>query len=249
MWLTQPGPHCWRPCTRAIVCGVAGEHGKAQVWSERLGDRARGGPALGLGWRGQERVQLAAGDRPEVVVLDQQHAGVLVEHRAQLPRAVGVERGSGGVLTARCDDDGDGAARQRGAQIGGEHPAIVERDRLEREAAGPQQVIQRRIAGVLDGDAIARAQVGLQDALDRVHRAAGDTQVLAGDAVRGQLLARELDQLRQRLWIAVHACGQLQPPRASARSGSSAGSGLPRERSRAPGGTGSSARGDPIGGC
>ena len=156
-----------------------------------------------------------AGDGPEVIVLDQQRVGELLEHGAELACALGVERGAGGVLPARCDDGGDGAARERGLELGGEHPAIVDGDGLERETLGAQQVVQRGVARVLDRDAVAGAQVRAEHALDRVHGAAEHAHVLGGDAVGVQLLARELEQRGQRLTLAVEARGQ---PRASERA-------------------------------
>ena len=113
-------------------------------------------------------MQRRAGDGAEVIVLDQQRAGELARIVAQLARAVGVERGAGRVLPARGEITAATAPRASArAQRGGEHPALVERDRLEHEALRAQQVVEGGVAGVLDGDAVARAQVRGEDPLDR----------------------------------------------------------------------------------
>ena len=176
--------------------------------------------------------------------------GDVGEHRAQLARALGVERRARRVLPARRDDRGD-ARRARGARAA--RPASIPRSSTATGSSDrprrAQQVVQRRVAGVLDRDAVARAQVRLQHALDRVERAADDAQLLARDAVRAQLLARERRAARAAPAAPRTGARAARSGRgARSRSGSSAGSGLPRERSRAPGGTGSGARADPIGG-
>ncbi len=164
-------------------------------------------------------MQTAAGDGPEVVVFDQQRVGELLQHGAELACAVGVERGAGGVLPARRDDHGDGAARERPLELGCEHSAVVDDYGLEREALRAQQVVQRGVAGVLDRYAVARSQVRAEHTLDRVHGAAEHAHVLGGDAVCVQLLARELEQRGQRLALAVETRGQRRSPHGTVEIG------------------------------
>ncbi len=122
-------------------------------------------------------------------------------------------------------------------QLDRSHAALVDGDRLERQAARAQQVEQRRIAGVLDGHAIAGAQVHVEHALDPVERAADDARrsqpgrrPRAG--ARAPARPARAGQPARRRAVRGSSC------RASARSrsGSSAGSGLPlREIARARG--------------
>ena len=64
------------------------------------------------------------------------------------------------------------ASRPSGLELGWAHSALVDGDRLHRESARPQQIEQCRVARVLDRDAIARAQVHIEDALESYARRA-----------------------------------------------------------------------------
>jgi hypothetical protein len=81
------------------------------------------------------------------------------------------------VLRARCDHDRRGAGPQRLLKRVGHHPARVQAHALQAQPVGAQQVIKGRIAGVLDGHAVAGAQVRRQRQLDAVERAADDAQL------------------------------------------------------------------------
>jgi hypothetical protein len=203
--------------------GVAGEDRQAQVGAERLGDRACGRPPLAAG---DERVQRTAGDGAEVVVFDEQRAGEALEHGAQLQRAGCVESCAERVLPAGGDDGGERAAPEGAIELDGEHAAVIDGDRLQREAVGAQEVVEGGVAGVLDGDAVAGAQVREQDALDRVEGAAGDAQVLAGDAVGAELLAGERHEPAERLRLAVEVDGQLATGERGAEVGQQRGVGV-----------------------
>jgi hypothetical protein len=103
------------------------------------------------------------------------------------------------------------------------------------ESHGAHEVEHARIAGVLDGDAVAGPEVRLQHALHAVHRASDDGQGRGRDVVQLELAcgprgaARAGMSARRR----VRKAGRTSQ-RAARRSSSQAGSGLPCARSRAP---------------
>ena len=173
---------------------VPGQDGEAQVRAEGLGDRAGGGPAPTTGEQGLRR---AARDRAEVVVLDDQQPRVGGEDLAQSLGALGVQRRSRRVLPAGRQDHGLRATRDRGCEAFRQHPAAIDRDRLEVQPLGPQQVEQVRVAGVLDGDPVTGTEVRLQHPLDPVHRAADDAELPGGHPVLEQLGTGEVDQAGQ----------------------------------------------------
>ena len=90
--------------------GVAGQDGEAEVWAEGLGEGAGGCPVAAAGGQGDAG---RARDRAEVVVLEHHDVGVAVEDGAQRRRPLLVQRGAGGVLAARVEDDRGDAFLQR----------------------------------------------------------------------------------------------------------------------------------------
>ncbi len=166
-------------------------------------------------------------------------SGMSGEHRAQLARPGRVERRTRRVLPSWRHDRRDGAPSQRARQRGGEHAALVDRDGLEAQALGAQQVEQGRVTGVLDRDAVSGAQLRLQHPLDAVQRAADDADLLAGDPVGPQLGAREVDQRGElgRLARRVASAGRIAPARRRGR-GAAPGRGCPTRGRGRPAGTG-----------
>ena len=152
MWLTQPGPHCWRPCTRASVCASPAStarrrSGPSALATERVAAQRRA-----------RRPSCAAARRRPVRDGRPRSPACAAPRRAPLRSSRGaarVQRRARRVLPARREDRRDGAARERRGERLGAHPALVDRHRLERQPARAQQVEQRRVAGVLDGDAVA----------------------------------------------------------------------------------------------
>ena len=134
-------------------------------------------------------MQVTAGEQAEVVILDHEGLRRLREYGRKLACPTSVQRRAGRVLAARSDDRRARAALECGPQRARTHAVLVELHRLERQTARPQQIEQRGIAGVLDGDAIAWAQMGVEHALDAVERAADDAERIARDTVRAKLLA------------------------------------------------------------
>jgi hypothetical protein len=108
------------------------------------------------------------------------------QYRPERLAARAVDRGAGGVLPAGRQDGGPRTPAQRGVEQLGIGSAPVDRDGLDRESEGVDEVGDARPAGVLDDDPVTRPQRGLQRALDRVERAAGDRDI-AGYPVPGEL--------------------------------------------------------------
>ncbi len=131
---------------------VARQCRQAKVRPECLGNRARRRPALATG------TVLCSGTAchgAEVVILDHERPRGIGQHCAQLGSTDLVESSSCRVLPAWRDHDRARAPLERDTQVSRTHARVVDRDRLEREAASAQQVEQGRVARVLDGDAIA----------------------------------------------------------------------------------------------
>ena len=119
----------------------------------------------------------------------------------------GVEHGAGRVLRARGDHDRRGAGAQRLLRAPRAPSRARRGDGLQAQPVGAQQVVQGRVAGVLDGHAVARAQVRRQRELDPVERAADDAQLAVRQAA-AELLARELAELGQHRRLAVEVDGE-----------------------------------------
>ena len=207
-WLTQPGPHSWRPRTRATVLLVAGQHRQAQVRAERLGHRSRRGPALAVAG---ERVQRSRpGDRPEVIVLDQQRVGVLRRaRRAARARARRRARRPSGSARAASRSTAPRAPRERGRAA---RAGIMPRSSIATGSSSMPCARSRsnsgRVAGVLDGDAVAGPQPRCEHPLDAVQGAAERrTALRRARRRRARARARELDQLGQLGGLAVEANG------------------------------------------
>ena len=138
----------------------------------------------------------------------------------------GGERGAGGVLRARRDD-------QRLARADDllqfARAAVPDRRRPPATGTSDKRAQQIEDAGerrILDGHAIAGTEVLAQDALDAVERAADDGDVIGGDAVRAELLARQLEQPRVVELLAVQTRHGSERRSAASASGSRAGIGI-----------------------
>ena len=162
---------------------VAGQHGEPEVGAERLRDRAHDDPAGAA--RGRRALNAGVpGDRAGVIVLDHEDVGMLPEDAPELGGARGVEaRRRSGSARAASGCRRRRAARSARASAAGSTPASSMRDRLGHEAERRDEVDHAGIAGILDRDAVAGAEVRLQRALDAVERAAGDGERVGGDAV------------------------------------------------------------------
>ena len=239
--LTQPGPSAWRPSTRASVVSspvttASRRSGPSHFDTERT-TAQRSRPV-------DQRVPRRAGHRPEVVVLDHEH--VVGQHRAQLLRTGGVERGAARVVAARRDHHG---ARLRGGERVGEHPALVDGHGDEPQAERARQVEHAGPARVLDGDGVAGREVGGEDALDRVERAVERAHARRRHAVGRRKPPWRASASSGSTGSAPYSrCGASMSRSAAAEVGSSAGSGLPVARSRAPAGTAASSNRERTGG-
>ena len=159
------------------------------------------------------------------------------QHRAQRAPASGIDRGAGGILASRGRDDGPRPAAQRAVEPVGIEPAPVDGDGLDRQPEGMHQVGDPRPARVLDDDPVAGPELGLQRALDRVERAAGDRDVAARSR-RRRTRPRRGRRARAAWSRRRTACASGSTrARASPSGGSSRGSGLPLARSRTPAGS------------
>ncbi len=119
---------------------------------------------------------------------------MLGQHRAQLGGAGLGERGAGGVLGPYGDHRCAGAPRQGCGQRGGQRALVVQPDGHGGHPEGGQQVEQAAPARVLDGDLVAGAQLGGEDALDGVQRAGADRECALGGAVRAEVGVRQREQ-------------------------------------------------------
>jgi nitroimidazol reductase NimA-like FMN-containing flavoprotein (pyridoxamine 5'-phosphate oxidase superfamily) len=102
-------------------------------------------------------VPVDAGDRTEVVVLDQQRLGL--QDGAELGRAGGVMRRAGRVLPARREHGRAGTVAKRPLQRVRDHAARVERDPDGPQPERADEIDDRRPAGVLDRDPVAGGEM------------------------------------------------------------------------------------------
>ena len=144
-WLTHCGPTAWRPRTRLIVCGVAGEHREAQVGAERLGQRDGRRPSA----RGRRSGSAAARRRSaEVVVLEHhRRRGAVEDARSSAARSGSSEAPVGfwprGLSTTAAAPSverlgelaGEHAPARRSAPVAGPGPAPAG-DRRGRRSRG-----------------------------------------------------------------------------------------------------------------
>ena len=89
---------------------------------------------------------------------------------AECRGAVRTDRRASRILGPRRHDHRLRASGKRGCHRFELWPVTVNGDWFDDEAAGHQQVVQRRIAGVLENHAIPGPQVLTQHALDRIER-------------------------------------------------------------------------------
>ena len=146
-----------------------------------------------------------------MVVLDQHDLRERGEHMPQLGGALAIERSATRILRARRHDKGFCAKFERAIQIGGQRPRFVNRNRLRHQRQRRNQVEHAGVARIFDGDDVAGPQMGLQDALDGVERAADDRNRVGRDPVALELPRRQLDQRRTILRIAVLAGNSIEP--------------------------------------
>ena len=129
----------------------------------------------------------------------------------QLGGALAIERSAARILRARRHDEGLRAKFERAIQIGAKRPRIVNRNRLRHQRQGGNQVKHAGVARIFDRDDVAGPQMGLQDALDGVERAADDRNRVGRDPVALELPRRQLDQRRTILRVAVLAGNSIEP--------------------------------------
>ena len=168
------------------------------------------------------------------VVLDHQGRRCAASTAASsAARAVG-HRHAGGVLGARLQEDRGGRARRapRPArrESGPRRPSATPDDL---RADGLQQVEQRREARVLDHHAVAEAAAGAR--ATRSSASIAPSTTVSSSAAYGQSArstARQLRQHRARRGSCSACRPSVSRPSARCRSGSSARSGTPVDRSR-----------------
>ena len=117
-------------------------------------------------------------------------------HCAQLAAASSVDSCAGRVLAPRRGDDGACSAAQRVVELARIEAAAVDRDRLDLEPECMDEIGNPRPTGILDRDPVARPELGLKAALDRVERATCDRDV-APDLVRKKVRLRQRLELGQ----------------------------------------------------
>ncbi len=251
MWLTQPGPSRNRPCTRSTVrwspastatrrsgpYALDAERTNAQ-WAVRPARVCSGTPEMPAQW--SSSTSSRSSDRP----------------RQQLTQRLGAirrKRGARGVLRAVREHQRTHPAAQRPGQVVGQRPVVVDPHRFGRKPQRGKEIEQVGPARILDGDAIAGAQMRGERALDAVQRAAGHGQVIGGDRRRRTARDGRTPPAPARPPARRRAPAGSRPRRPATRRamGSRAGFGLPVDRSRTPAGTSrpSSERGVVAGRC
>ena len=128
-----------------------------------------------------------------MIVLDDQELRPLTKERAQLPAALLGEGGAGRVLRPRSDDDGFGGSGALHCR--GEQPLVINSDRHRHERERVEKVDDAGEAGVFDENAVARAQLLAQHALDAVERAADDGDGIGGNTIAGELRTRHRHEI------------------------------------------------------
>ena len=124
----------------------------------------------------------------------EQQVGMALQQRAKLPGAASTDCGAQRVLGAGDGHDRVHAPGQAGLECLGDQPKVVDGDRHGDQSERQQDVTDRRVAGVLDDDAVARPQMRLQDALDPVQRPGHDRERIGGDPVGSERPGRGLEQ-------------------------------------------------------
>jgi len=157
--------------------GISQDDSNPEVRSEELRYRSHQRPPLCLWWR--EAPIGLPGDAGEVVVLDDQHAGMLPEHIAQRRRSRGGQARTGRVVRAGGADHGAGTGPKRRPQPGHRHPLGVNRNRCALIAAEPQGSDARQEARVLHSDHIPASEMGSEQTFDRVHCSMGHDELVA----------------------------------------------------------------------
>ena len=245
MPLTQPGPSDWRPSTRASVASspattASRRSGPSHLETDRTAaQRSRPGstsvchgvPATGPRW--SSSITSTSSD----------------ERGAQVAGARGVHRRAARVVAPRRQHDRPGARSLGGLERAREHPARVDGDAGQAQAERAGEVVHAGPARILDGDGVAGGEVGREHPLDPVERAVDRAQAPHRHTVGRQRRAGDRGQLGQhRLVRRRCGAGASSACRAGSRAGSSATSGLPVTRSRAPSGTDPAARAGRSGG-
>ena len=176
---------------------VGGHHGDTEIGTERLGHRPDDRPTRAVPV--PQRGRLGAGHGDRVVVLDDQQAGAVPEAAPQGPGPLGADRRPGRVLPPRRDDEGiDSEVHDPVETVvtADPHPVVVHAYGCGAQAERTKQVEQRRKAGVLDADQIARAEMGHQDPFDPVEGSAHHGQMVARDAVGLEVARGRVEQVR-----------------------------------------------------
>src|SRR5262249_59418232 len=127
------------------------------------------------------------GGRRGVIGLDDEDLRMASEDGAQVAGTRCIERGAGRILRARRQDEGVDARAERAREVVGTRARVVDRDRLRDEPERGDEVEDGEIARILDGNAVAGAEMRLQYALDAVERAADDGELPGREAVVPQL--------------------------------------------------------------
>src|SRR5439155_6036666 len=109
----------------------------------------------------------------------------------------------GRVLGAWRDDEPLDSTAEGARKVVGERARVVDRDRLGDEAERGHEVEDGNVAGVFERNPIARAQVGLQHALDPVEGTADDREGVVREAFPLELAPGEREQRRTIRRLAV----------------------------------------------
>jgi hypothetical protein len=158
-----------------------------------------------------------------VIVLDDEHIGMVTHHRPQGAGPRRVECRAGRVLRPRRDHTRCDAALERRRERLGNGTTVIDRDRNRDEPERRKEVEDAREPGILDRDAVARPQPGQQHPFDAVERAAHREHPLGGHTVGAQRATRRLVERGQggRLAVALGVVGeraQVRPQRGQERA-------------------------------
>ena len=192
---THPTPRPHAPFDPGHGHVVADDRRDAQIRPVRLRQRPHVRPRAG---HADQRMHPLVRQLGGVVVLEHQQLPVRAELPPQRRGPPAGDHRAGGILRAGGHDQAGDARAQRRPQPLLRGSLVVHGHRHRGEPERRHQVQQVGPAGVLDRDLVARPQVGDECPLEPVERPAGHREPSGRDAVGGEPLAGQLQQLGQR---------------------------------------------------
>src|ERR1022692_3300707 len=117
-------------------------------------------------------------DVESMVILEYQYRRVTDEHVLELPRSLGIDRGTIGVLGAGGERARHSPAAKGAGQTLGRGTSVIDCHREDGQPECRREVDDPRVAGIFDSDPIAGTHVRLERELDAVERAPDHGQMV-----------------------------------------------------------------------